>query len=63
MPTVMLSNPTNSTMFTSCCSMALTEQQTACPSCGQRIEPTEPRYRWEAAYAADRAISKVRSNQ
>ena len=39
MPTVQLSGPTNSTMFTTCCGVAICDDQAACPRCGEDIYP------------------------
>ena len=50
MPTVYLCSPTNSTMFTSCCDVAITDSEAHCPRCRSEIEPRSARDRWEVAY-------------
>lgn len=48
---------TNSTMFTSCCRVAITDSQKRCPDCGSKVigwhaeDPQERhRIRWNHAY-------------
>ena len=67
MPTVFLCSPTNSTMFTTCCEVAICDDQANCPRCNAEITPRSREGRWEAAYgpqrrAAQRRQSKERGN-
>jgi hypothetical protein len=48
--TVYLCSPTNSTLFTSCCHVAILDDQPACPKCGTEVLPETGPGRWEAAY-------------
>lgn len=50
MATVYLDSPTNSTMFTTCCNVAICDDQACCPQCGQGVEPQGGPARWRAAY-------------
>lgn len=50
MPTVFLCSPTNSTMFTTCCEVAITDEQIFCPSCRRDVVPHSRNERWDAAY-------------
>lgn len=50
MATVYLSSPTNSTMFTTCCEVAVGDNQSSCPNCGQSVEPNGGSARWSYAY-------------
>lgn len=50
MATVYLASPTNNTMFTTCCEVAILDHQTRCPHCGQDVIPHGLRDRWEIAY-------------
>lgn len=50
MPTVFLCSQTNSTMFTTCCQVAICDDQSNCPRCKKEITPRSRRGRWEAAY-------------
>ena len=50
MSTVYLSSPTNSTFFTTCCSVAINDDQSQCPKCREVVEPRSHRARWEKAY-------------
>lgn len=50
MASVFLCSPTNSTMFTTCCEVAICDDQTKCPVCRQSVEPTGARNRWLYAY-------------
>lgn len=50
MATVFLYSPTNSTMFTTCCEVAITDLQETCPRCGMEVVPRSSKDRWEAAY-------------
>ena len=54
MATVFLSGPTNSTMFTTCCSVAICRDEERCPGCGERVLPHTYKDRWEAAYGRSR---------
>ena len=55
MPTVFLCAPTNSTMFTTCCQVAICDDQANCPCCKKEITPRSRQGRWEAAYGPHRA--------
>ncbi len=55
MATVMLSGETNSQTFTTCCQVAICDDQEKCPICKQVIEPLG-RYRWQSAYARAKRI-------
>lgn len=50
MPSVFLCSPTNSTMFTTCCEVAICDDQEKCPRCGEVITPRSRNARWEHAY-------------
>lgn len=50
MATVFLDGPNNSTMFTTCCEVAVCDDQNSCPRCRQDVEPKGGRARWEVAY-------------
>lgn len=50
MPTVRLSGPNNSTLFTTCCEVAICDDQANCPVCKEEITPRSRQDRWEAAY-------------
>lgn len=50
MATVFLDGPNNSTMFTTCCEVAICGDQNKCPYCKQDVEPKGDRSRWEVAY-------------
>ena len=50
MPTVYHSSPTNSTFFTTCCRVAIGDDEARCPKCKEEIEPKGHRARWERAY-------------
>lgn len=50
MATVFLDSPTNSTLFTTCCEVAVCDDQRLCPRCQQAVEPQGRQARWEAAY-------------
>lgn len=57
MSTVQLCGPTNSTMFTTCCNVAILDHQGKCPQCREDVVPFNPeseyrtrRARWEKAY-------------
>lgn len=50
MPTVRLSGPNNSTLFTTCCDVAITDREECCPKCKAVIWPRSRDARWEAAY-------------
>lgn len=36
---VYLSSPTNSTMFTNCCRVAINDNQARCPACKEEVYP------------------------
>ena len=50
MSTVFLCCPTNSTMFTTCCQVAICDDETKCPRCKETVEPQGHYARWEKAY-------------
>ena len=50
MPSVYLSSPTNSTLFTTCCNVAILGTEPNCPRCRQEVQPSGSRSRWSAAY-------------
>jgi hypothetical protein len=50
MATVFLCSPTNSTMFTTCCEVAITDQEQQCPTCRQEVLPFGRNERWSVAY-------------
>lgn len=50
MPSVYLCSPTNSTMFTTCCNVAIGDDQNNCPKCSANIEPQGHKSRWIHAY-------------
>lgn len=50
MPTVYLCSPYNSTMFTTCCDVAILDQQTHCPVCRKEVTPQGSLARWTYAY-------------
>lgn len=50
MPTVYLDSPNNSTMFTSCCHVAICNDEERCPQCKEEVAPRSMRERWETAY-------------
>lgn len=51
MATVFHSSSTNSTHFTTCCEVAVTDRQGSCPRCGQIVEPSDDAARFRVAYA------------
>ena len=58
---VHLSGPTNSTMFTDCCGVAITDNEGRCPLCGEEVFPGDEAThferrtdRWEMAYGPTR---------
>ena len=54
MPSVRLCSPTNSTMFTTCCGIAIRDDQELCPECRAEITPRSGADRWEAAFGPTR---------
>lgn len=50
MATVFLDGPNNSTLFTTCCDVAILDHQGNCPQCGQDVQPKTRTERWETAY-------------
>jgi len=50
MSTVFLDGPNNSTLFTTCCEVAITDREGCCPYCGQDVEPKGAGARWSTAY-------------
>lgn len=51
MASVFLCSPTNSTMFTTCCQVAINDDQANCPVCKAEILPRSREGRWASAYA------------
>ena len=62
MSTVFLCCETNSTMFTTCCEVAICDDQKRCPSCKREVLPTGRRERWEAAYGPIRRRERTYGN-
>jgi hypothetical protein len=60
MPGVRFSSATNSTLFTTCCSTAICDDQSRCPACKAEVVPRSPRGRWEMAMQAWFGIKKLR---
>lgn len=65
MKSVFLCSPTNSTMFTTCCEVAICDYESHCPSCGEEVYPgvdaTEHERRvkrWEEAYGPHRRSAR-----
>lgn len=65
---VFLCSPTNSTMFTSCCQVAILDDEALCPHCKAEVYPgkdasTNQRRnsRWEMAYGPTRRELQRRS--
>ncbi len=50
MSTVYLDSPTNSTTFTTCCDVAICDNQRKCPACGEAVEGDNASARWSIAY-------------
>ncbi len=50
MATVFLCNPNNSQMFTTCCEVAICDDQEKCPKCQDEVLPQGRKARWECAY-------------
>ncbi len=50
MATVYLCSPRNSTMFTTCCDVAILDHQDKCPQCRQNVVPSGSA-RWQSAYS------------
>lgn len=50
MSTVYLCSPTNSTMFTTCCQVAICDNEARCPRCNQAVTPEGSAARWRKAY-------------
>lgn len=48
MARVRFDSGTNSTMFTTCCGVAICDDERHCPSCGEEV-PYSPRERWDMA--------------
>lgn len=61
MKRVFLCSPTNSTMFTECCRVAINDDQSLCPRCKEEVYPGKDTTdhqrgaaRWEMAYGPTR---------
>jgi len=50
MSTVFLCSPTNSQMFTTCCEVAICDDEKVCPRCKRAITPEGRNERWRAAF-------------
>lgn len=50
MSEVYLDGPANSTMFTTCCEVAITDREQHCPLCSQEVTPHGHGARWSWAY-------------
>jgi len=53
----------NSTLFTTCCDVAILDDEQRCPYCGKDV-PYSPRERWEMAmreWFGSKELSKMRS--
>ena len=50
MSSVFLCSPTNSQMFTTCCEVAICDDQALCPHCGREVFPRSASERWQRAY-------------
>lgn len=48
-----LSSRTNSTIFTACCRVAVTDREDKCPKCREEIGAKSPDARWRVAYHAE----------
>jgi hypothetical protein len=62
MPTVFLCSPTNSTMFTTCCEVAICDDQERCPRCKEIITPSGRNARWDVAYGPHRERERQGKN-
>lgn len=56
---VRLSGPTNSTIFTKCCGVAVCDDEPHCPSCRAKVLPVGRAARWEAAYGPWRTVDRL----
>lgn len=70
MKRVFLCSPTNSQMFTECCSVAICSDQARCPGCMEEVYPGEDcsahqrqGSRWEMAYGPVRRANIVREGE
>jgi len=52
MPGVFFSSQTNSTFFTTCCRVAICDDQAQCPVCKADVLPRSHEGRWNAAMLA-----------
>lgn len=67
MASVFLCSPTNSTMFTTCCEVAICDDQSFCPLCKEEVFPGPDNtnhqrrtMRWERAYGPTRRANAAR---
>ena len=65
---VFLCSPTNSTMFTNCCQVAICDDQGLCPRCEKEVYPgldasshSRGVSRWEMAYGPTRREAALRN--
>jgi len=56
---VHFSSETNSTLFTDCCHVAITDSESHCPVCKQEILST-PRQRWDEAMVKLYGVKRLR---
>lgn len=50
MSTVYLCSATNSTLFTTCCDVAIDDRSAVCPKCRGEVTPVGASARWQSAY-------------
>lgn len=55
MSTVYFDSRFNSTFFTTCCKVAINDDQANCPQCREEVNPRSHRGRWEKAMTPFRA--------
>jgi len=63
MSSVYFCSGTNSTFFTSCCHVAICDDQEVCPVCKEKVYPRSHRGRWEIAmngFYGREAVVKMR---
>ena len=58
MANVFLCSPTNSTMFTTCCEVAILDSEKDCPRCKEEIEQQGHGERWRYAYGKQKRGEK-----
>jgi hypothetical protein len=60
MSTIYFCSAFNSTFFTTCCRVAINDDQSLCPKCKTEITPRSHRGRWEAAMRPYRKTTRVK---